>query len=107
LMVAGDAAVPTAGVRVHTPTIPGCAAAPTAHFAPSSTPLSPSPPLQPDLNVGATVGLSSDEDEDEEDEDEGSDSEATHRHCYRNSEPSLYMQRHWRKLGHIMIVMIG
>ena len=52
-MVAGDAGFPTAGVRVHTPTIP----------APSSTPLPPSPPLQPDLNVGASC----DEAEDEED----------------------------------------
>ena len=91
-MEEGDAATPTAGVRVHTPTIPGFVAAPTADFAPSSTPLSPSPPLQPYLNVGATVTLSGDEDEDEEDEDEGSDSEAAHRHRYRNSEPSLYMQ---------------
>jgi hypothetical protein len=96
-MVAGDAAAPTAGVRVYTPTIPRCAAAPTAHFAPSSTPLSPSPPLQPDLNVGATVGLSNDEDEDEEDEDEGSDSEAAHRHRYHNSESNLYMQSALKK----------
>ena len=89
-----DAAAPTVGVRVHIPTIPGCAAGGAAKFAPSSTPFSLSPPLQPDLNVGATVTLSGDEDEDEEDkeEDEGSDSEAAHRHCYRNSEPSLYMQ---------------
>ena len=94
LIVADDVAASTAGVRVHTPTIHGCIAAPTAHFAPSSTPLSPSPPLQPDLNVGATMGLSGDEDEDEEDEDEdkGSDSEAAHRHGYRNFEPNLYMQ---------------
>ena len=85
---AGDVVAPNAGVRVHTCTIPGCAAAPTDLFAPSSTPLSPSPPLQPNLNVGATVGLEGDDDEDQED----SDSEAAHRNRYRNSEPSLYMQ---------------
>ena len=77
-LVVGDAVFPTAGVRVHAPTIP----------APSSTPPAPSPPLQPDLNVGASC----DEAEDEEDEYEGSDSEAAHRHRYRNSEPNLYMQ---------------
>ena len=76
-MVAGEGFAPTAGVRVHTTT--------STPLSPSSTPLDPLPPLQPDLNVGA-----GDEDEDEEDED--SDSEAAHRHRYRNSEPSIYMQ---------------
>ena len=75
-MVAGDAIFPSAGVRLHTPIIP----------APSSTPLSPTPPLHPDLNVA-------DKAEDEEDEDDGSDGEAAHRHRYRNNEPNIYMNK--------------